>query len=155
MNRILPIFSAVLLGVTAPAQANDIVGRWTIQADGGTCSASTSLSNGRLLMIFSRPPGGENNGGLMFGDPKNWKIVDGPAVIELAGQGSVTGKHDARGYADLSGYWLPFGSATEMENYPDTWQLRAIKDGQVLIDEPVTQFKAAVASLDACPGKAG
>ena len=153
MKRVLSIFVALLLGAAAPPPADEAVGRWRVQGDGGTCSASTALGGGQLLMIFSRPPGGENNGGLMFGDPVNWKIVDGPAAIELVGTGSVTGKHEGRGYADLSGYWLPFGTPTEMELYPDTWQLKAIKDGQVLIDQPVTEFKAAVAALEACARK--
>lgn len=154
MKRVLGIFLALSIGIASTAHAEETVGRWRIQGDGGTCSASTTLGEGELLMIFSRPPGGENNGGLIFGNPVGWKIVDGPAVIELAGKGSVTGKHDGRGYADLSGYWLPFGSPTEMALYPDTWQLKAIKDGEVLIDQPVTEFKAAVAALEACASKA-
>jgi len=153
MKQVLGIFLALSLGVASSARADETIGRWNIQGSGGTCSATTSLSGTELLMVFAKPPGGENNGGLMFGNPGNWKIADGPAVIELVGQGSVTGKHNGRGYADLSGYWLPFGSLTEMETYPDTWQLKAIKDGQVLIDQPVTEFKAAVAALEACARK--
>jgi hypothetical protein len=153
MTGILGIFLALTLGVTASAPADDIVGRWRIQGDAGTCSASTSLGDGELLMIFARAPGGENNGGLMFGSPGNWQIVDGPAAINLAGEGSTTGKHDATGYAELSGYFLPFGSTEEMDNYPDTWQLLAIKDDHVLIDKPVTEFKAAVATLESCANK--
>ena len=126
-----------------------------IQGDGGTCSAATVLGGGYTLMVFARPPGGENNGGLMVGGRGDWKIVDGPTVIELAGRGSVKGKHDALGYAELAGYFLPFGTVSELDQYPDTWQLRAIKDGQVLIDQPVTQFKAAAAKLDACAVKPG
>jgi hypothetical protein len=153
MKRILGIILALSFSVATSAHADDTVGRWQIQGDKGTCSASTSLSGGQLLMIFSKPPGDENGGGLMFGDPAHWKVADGPVEIELVGQGSVTGKHTGRGYADLSGYWLPFGSSTEMERYPDSWQLKAIKDGQVLIDQPVTEFKAAVAALEACAAK--
>ena len=37
-----------------------------------------------------------------------------------------------------------------MDSYPDAWQLKAIRDGQVLIDQPVTEFKAAVTALEAC-----
>jgi len=155
MKRILGIFVALVLGAAAPPPADETVGRWRIQGDNGTCSASTALGGGHLLMIFSKPPSGENDGGMMFGNPASWKVVDGPAVIELAGQGSVKGKHDGRGYADLSGYWLPFGTPTEMELYPDTWQLKALKDGQVLIDQPVTEFKAAVTALEACARKPG
>jgi len=153
MKQVLGIFLALSLGAASSARADETVGRWSIQGSGGTCSATTSLSENELLMVFAKPPGGENNGGLMFGNPRSWKIVDGPAVIELVGQGSVTGKHKGRGYADLSGYWLPFGSPTEMESYPDSWQLKAIKDGLVLIDQPVTEFKAAVAALEACARK--
>src|SRR4051794_24652180 len=153
MTRIVGIFLALSFGLTAPARAGETFGRWTIEGDHGTCSASTTFDGGQLLMIFSKPPKGENNGGLMFTSLGSSKIVDGPIVIELTGRGSVTGKHDGRGYADLQGYWLPFAAATEMHNYPDSWQLRAIKDGQKLIDQPVTQFKVAVAALDVCVAK--
>jgi opacity protein-like surface antigen len=154
MKAFIGIFMGVALAVPAAAAADDTtVGRWRIQGDGGTCSASTTLGDSRLLMLFSRPPGGENNGGLMFGDPANWKIADGPTVIELVGKGSVIGKHDARGYAELAGYWLAFASAGEMGSYPDDWQLKALKEGVVLIDQPVTEFKAAVAALAACAAK--
>jgi hypothetical protein len=155
MTRRFGIFLALSLGVSASAQADETAGRWRIGAEGGACSAATSLGGGQLLMIFSKPPGGENNGGLMIGQLGSLKIADGPTVIELAGQGSVKGKHHALGYADLGGYWLPFGSVTEMHNYPDSWQLLAKKDGQELIDQPVTQFKLAVATLDACAAKPG
>jgi hypothetical protein len=153
MKILIGILMAVSLAMPAVAGADETVGRWKIQGDAGTCSASTSLGGNFMLMVFSRPPGGENEGGLMFGNPVDWKIVDGPAVIELAGTGSVTGKHDARGYAELSGYWLAFRTSREMESYPDSWQLKAIKDGVVLIDQPVTGFKAAVAALTACAAK--
>lgn len=155
MKRIIGASLGMLVAITAPARASETVGRWLIQIDGGTCSASTSLGGGYTLMAFARPPGGENNGGLMFGNPGNWKIVDGPTVIELVGRGSLKGKHNAFGYADLAGYFLPFGTVGELDEYPDTWQLRAIKDGKVLVDQPVTQFKAATSKLDACAGKSG
>jgi len=151
MKRVLGIILALSFSIATAAQAADeTVGRWHIQGDKGTCSASTALGGGNLLMIFAKPPGGENNGGLMFGNPTSWKIADGPVVIELAGQGSVKGKHEGQGYADLSGYWLPFDTPTEMDSYPDAWQLKAIRDGQVLVDQPVTEFKVAVTALEAC-----
>jgi hypothetical protein len=153
MKTLIGIFMAMSLAGPAVAGSDETVGRWNIQGDGGTCSASTNLGDSRMLMVFSRPPSGENEGGIMFGDPVNWKIVDGPAVIELVGAGSVIGKHDARGYADLAGYWLAFTNASEMARYPDNWQLKALKDGVVLIDQPVTEFKAAVAALAACAAK--
>ncbi len=155
MKRILGIFLALSFGVANAAHAEDVVGRWRIQADGGTCSASTSLGDGKLLMVFSRPPGGENEGGLMIGSGASGRVSDGPAVIELVGRGSVTGTYHARGYAELSGYWLGFGAATDLDRYPDTWQLKAMKDGEVLVDQPVTEFKAAVTALETCARKPG
>lgn len=157
MRRVSGIVMILSICVGAPARADETVGRWRIQSAGGTCSASTALGDNELLMVFSKPPGGENEGGIMIGNPVAWKgkIVDGPAAIELTGQGSVTGKHDGRGYADLSGYWLPFVSAGELDNYPDAWRIKASKDGQVLIDKPITEFKAAVAALQNCGKKSG
>lgn len=54
--------------------------------------------------VFARPPAGENEGGLMIDDPSHWHLADRPVVIELAGKGSVIGKHDSGADADLSGY---------------------------------------------------
>lgn len=155
MKRIIGASLAMLVAVSAPSGARETVGRWTIQGDGGTCSAATTLAGVYTLVIFAKPPGGENNGGLMFGRPGDWSVADGPTVIELVGKGSLKGKHEAYGYADLDGYFLPFATVSELDKYPDTWQLKAIKDGQPLIDQPVTQYKAAAAKLDACAGKPG
>lgn len=155
MKALVGILVSMTLAAPAAASTTQTVGKWNIQGDAGTCSASTALPGNILLMIFSRPPRGENEGGLMFGDPSHWHLTDGPAVIELAGTGSVMGKHEGRAYAELSGYWLPFLSRTELASYPDSWQLKAIKDGTVLVDEPVTGFKAAVAALQACAATPG
>lgn len=156
MKALTGILMGMALVVPAAAGAEDsVVGRWKIQGSGGTCSASTTFPGDFILMVFSRPPGGENEGGLMFGNPVSWKVVDGPAEIDLVGTGSVKGKRAVHGYAALSGYWLAFADASEMGRYPDEWQLKAIKDGAVLIDQPVTQFKAAVAALAVCAAKKG
>jgi len=40
----------------------------------------------------------------MIDDPSHWHLADRPVVIELAGKGSVIGKHDSGADADLSGY---------------------------------------------------
>ena len=155
MKALVGILMSMAFAAPAAADTTETVGIWTIQGSAGTCSATTTLPGEVMLMVFGRPPGGENEGGLMIGDPNRWHPADGPVVIELAGKGSVIGKHDGRAYAELSGYWLPFQSRTELAGYPDSWQLKALKDGTVLVDQPVTGFKAMVAALTACAAKSG
>lgn len=80
MKRIVGIFLALSMGAAMPVSADETVGRWRIQVDAGTCSASTALGDNDLLMVFSRPQGGENEGGFVIANPVGWKgkVVDGP-----------------------------------------------------------------------------
>jgi len=62
---------------------------------------------------------------------------------------SPLGLQDATRWSlGFDGSWQPNWSWGD--SYPDAWQLKAIRDGQVLIDQPVTEFKAAVTALEAC-----
>ncbi|HEY3814712.1 MAG TPA: hypothetical protein VGL66_15945 [Caulobacteraceae bacterium] len=146
--------AVLALSIATPTMAAQTVhrqiGQWLVMGTDGTCSASTKLGDGTMLLIFAPPPTKENAGGMMIASPKGAEVAAGRAVVQLSGRGSVTGDHNAIGYAELKAYWLPFADTGEIDRYPDSWQLTATKDGAVLADQPVSDFKVMVAALKVC-----
>lgn len=151
MKPYLAVLAGLALAAAAPANAYDaVVGRWKVSGEKGTCSANTMTAPGRLLFLFGPAPGGENGGGLAFTLPRGTAVGGEWSDMTFSG-GGPAGKIQVHGEADFPGYWMPFQKAADVDAYPDAWQLRATAvDGAVMVDAPVTEFKAALAAVRAC-----
>lgn len=149
----LPVAIAIVMfAVPGTALAQDFsqrVGDWNVSGSGGDCAMSAGSAEG-MIMFASPASGGENEGGLALAGPDSWNVVAGRAVIRYGGPGAWAGEHPSMGTPEFNGYWTALESRTQLDAFPDSWQVKAWKDGTLLVDFPVKGFKAALQALRSC-----
>jgi hypothetical protein len=103
----------------------------------------TALGDNEILMVFAKPPGGEIRS---IGKARSSTDLRPSSWLAKApSRASMTDE-------DVPILWAmaTLKSDGELGTYPDPWQLKAIKDGRVLIDKPITEFNSMAAALNDC-----